>query len=79
MGDNHFQAAAAQARRSFTADEWDSLTFHEQSDAIYRELRRLDAAVVAVQNGMHSSTARQGVRLQNRPPTEHSTRGLRAR
>jgi hypothetical protein len=37
-----FQIAAERARLSFTEDEWNCLPIHDQSEAIYRELRSLD-------------------------------------
>jgi len=43
MGQNTFQFAAERARRSFADERWNSLTAAERSDAIYRELRLLDA------------------------------------
>lgn len=41
-----FQIAAERARTSVTEDEWNRLPLHEQSDAIYRELRSLDREIV---------------------------------
>ena len=38
-----FQIAAARAVASYPADVWFSLSATEQSAAIYRELRKLDA------------------------------------
>jgi hypothetical protein len=39
-----FQIAAASAASAYPADVWLSLSTREQSAAIYRELRKLDAA-----------------------------------
>jgi hypothetical protein len=41
-----FQIAAARAVASYPADVWFSLSATEQSAAIYRELRKLDAESV---------------------------------
>ena len=43
MARNAFHIAAERARLSFAVDRWNCLTASEQSDAIYRELRLLDA------------------------------------
>jgi hypothetical protein len=41
-----FQIAAARAKELCDPDQWDALSMAEKSEAIYRELRRLDAAAV---------------------------------
>ncbi len=43
---NNFQIAATRAN-GCTAEEWASLTFSEQADAIYREIRRLETEAEA--------------------------------
>ncbi|MEJ0018928.1 MAG: hypothetical protein WDN25_20670 [Acetobacteraceae bacterium] len=43
MHDNSFQLAAQRARQAYSLDEWSNLRPREQSEAIYRELRRIDA------------------------------------
>jgi hypothetical protein len=43
MDYNPFQLAARRARLSFPDGKWDCLTVSEQSEAIYHELRSLDA------------------------------------
>lgn len=42
-----FLIAAERARLSFPDGKWESLTVSEQSDAIYRELRLIDADVMS--------------------------------
>ena len=46
MLSNSFQIAAARAAASYPDDVWFSLSATEQSAAIYRELRKLDAESV---------------------------------
>lgn len=46
-----FQIAAERARSSVTRDHWNGLDFHEQSNAIYRELRSLDREMAAERLG----------------------------
>lgn len=43
----YFLLAAERAQLSFPDGKWESLTVPEQSDAIYRELRLIDADVVS--------------------------------
>jgi hypothetical protein len=43
-----FQIAAASAASAYPADVWLSLSAREQSAAIYREMRKLDAAYAAL-------------------------------
>jgi hypothetical protein len=43
----YFFMAAERARLSFPDGKWESLTVSEQSDAIYRELRLIDADVMS--------------------------------
>jgi hypothetical protein len=38
-----FQIAQVRARLLFTQDAWNILTLREQTDAIYSQLRRIDA------------------------------------
>jgi|KBSSwiStaDraftv2_1062776.scaffolds.fasta_scaffold3122788_1 hypothetical protein len=42
MPQNKFQIAATRARGAFTSEEWASLTFSEQADSIYRQLRLME-------------------------------------
>jgi len=46
MSVNLFQIAASRAQNSCLPDEWQRLDLTEQSNAIYRELRRLDQAAL---------------------------------
>jgi len=43
MGNDSFQIAAERARRAYEMYEWLSLRPRERTEAIYRELRRIDA------------------------------------
>jgi hypothetical protein len=43
MVNSTFQLAAARATATYPADEWHAMSMQEQSAAIYRELRILDA------------------------------------
>jgi hypothetical protein len=47
MTDDSFQLAAKRARHSYPLDVWISLRPREQTAAIYRELRRIDAEQAA--------------------------------
>lgn len=47
MPQNKFQIAATRARGGFAIEDWASLTFSEQADAIYRQLRLMDLAAEA--------------------------------
>jgi hypothetical protein len=40
--DPDFKKAADAARRAYSPDAWSHLLPHERSEAIYRELRRID-------------------------------------
>ncbi len=44
---DHFLLAVERARLSLPDGKWEALTVSQQSDAIYRELRLIDADVVA--------------------------------
>jgi hypothetical protein len=43
MGDDSFQRAAERARRAYSLADWTTITPRERTEAIYRELRRIDA------------------------------------
>ena len=47
MADDSFQLAAERARGAYSLSEWINMRPREQSDAIYRELRLIDAVRVA--------------------------------
>jgi hypothetical protein len=71
MPSDRFQAAAARAIASYPADVWFSLSAPEQSAAIYRELRKLDAeSIKGSEQGKPPSSARG-----NRQSDQHSMRG----
>ena len=44
--DPEFEKAAEEARRAYSADAWANLLPQERSEAIYRELKRIDLARV---------------------------------
>ena len=68
MDRNTFHAAAERARLSFAASRWNSLTASEQSDAIYRELRLLDAEAARRRQTMREPRAASRLRLPGSPP-----------
>ena len=43
-----FQEAYQSARNKFASTEWDVLALSQQAEAIYVEMRRLDAAAIGV-------------------------------
>jgi hypothetical protein len=43
MGDDSFQRAVQRARRAYSFVDWTSIPPRERTEAIYRELRRIDA------------------------------------
>jgi hypothetical protein len=43
MPSDSFQLAARRARQAYSIDDWVSLRAHERAEAIYRELRLIDA------------------------------------
>jgi hypothetical protein len=49
MGDDSFQRAEERARRAYSQADWTTITPRERTEAIYRELRRIDADRVAKQ------------------------------
>ncbi len=62
MDQNTFSVAAERARMSVATERWNCLTASERSDAIYRELRLLDA---------------EAVRGRRRPATDRATSHFR--
>ncbi len=51
MSDALFQEAYARARSRFTEDAWLALNPRQITDAIYREIREIDAERVAASGG----------------------------
>jgi hypothetical protein len=58
MIDSNFQLAAHRARQAYTLYEWMSMGAREQSEAIYRELRRIDADFASKRLGRRVRAAR---------------------
>jgi hypothetical protein len=53
MSSDNFQIAAARAASSYPADVWLMLSPSEQTAAIYRELRKLDAESIKVSQSVN--------------------------
>jgi hypothetical protein len=52
-----FQAAYERARKRFGEEAWQQLSTHDQSDAIYEELRALDAERVEREAALRHPTS----------------------
>lgn len=60
MSDALFQEAYARARNRFTEDAWLALHPRQITDAIYREIRQIDAERVAALGGKEAVDAGSG-------------------
>jgi hypothetical protein len=62
MGDDSFQRAVQRARRAYSLTDWTTIAPRERTEAIYRELRRIDADRAARQAQPKQPAAREGLR-----------------
>jgi hypothetical protein len=62
MGDDSFQRAVQRARRAYSPTDWTTIAPRERTDAIYRELRRIDADRAARQTEPKAMVERGDVR-----------------
>jgi hypothetical protein len=64
MGDDSFQRAVQRARRAYSPIDWTTIAPRERTDAIYRELRRIDADRAARQTEPKQTAERRDMREQ---------------
>ncbi len=64
MRDDSFQRAVEKARRAYSPKDWTTIPPHERTEAIYRELRRLDADRAARKVGPKQRPAQRVAREQ---------------
>jgi hypothetical protein len=61
MRDSSFQRAVQRARRLYSPNDWTTIPPRERTDAIYRELRRIDADRAAKRAEPNQPGADRGV------------------
>lgn len=66
MPSDNFQLAAQRARRSYSVDDWIGLRPYERAEAIYRELRLIDAREAGTRPGRRRRSERVAQREASR-------------